>query len=121
LSFLSNNVSSVGSWLKKVNREDFIVATKCGGPTGASPNDVGASRKHIIRAVEQSLERLGTHYIDLYQIHMWDSGAPLKETLTTLHDLVRSGKVRYTGCSNYKGFQIQSATDIANHLNIESM
>jgi aryl-alcohol dehydrogenase-like predicted oxidoreductase len=114
-------IAAVGSWLSKVQRDDFVIATKFGLPAGPGSNDVGGSRKHIIRAVEQSLERLGTHYIDLYQIHSWDSGALLKETLLTLHDLVRIGKVRYTGCSNYKGFQIQKSVDLSQQLNIEGM
>src|SRR5687768_3453734 len=82
-------------------RDDFIIATKVRFPMGAGPNDVGLSRKHILSAVEDSLRRLNTPYIDLYQVHMWDPGTPLEETLAALDQLVRSGKVRYLGASNY--------------------
>ncbi len=90
----------VGKWLKG-RRERFILATKCRAKMGDNPWDEGLSRKHILHAVEQSLRRLGTDYIDLYQTHGPDAETPIEETLTALNDLVRSGKVRYIGCSNY--------------------
>ncbi len=103
----------VGRWLKGQRREDFVIATKVRFPMGAGPNDVGLSRKHILASVEASLRRLGTDYIDLYQVHCWDPGAPLEETLSALNDLVRSGKVRYIGASNYKDWQLQKAIDLS--------
>jgi aryl-alcohol dehydrogenase-like predicted oxidoreductase len=79
---------------------------------GEGPNDVGLSRKHILSAVENSLRRLQTDHIDLYQVHMWDDATPLKETLSSLDSLVKSGKVRYIGASNYAGYQLQKAMDL---------
>ena len=99
----------VGRWLSGVRRDDFVVATKARFPTGSGPNDQGLSRKHLLASVEASLRRLGTDYIDLFQIHMWDSGTPLAETLGTLNTLVQSGKVRYLGASNVAGWQLQKA------------
>jgi aryl-alcohol dehydrogenase-like predicted oxidoreductase len=109
----------VGNWLKTKKREDFVIATKFRNQVGPGPNDTGASRKHIMAAVEESLKRLQTDYIDLYQIHAWDASTPLKETLTTLNDLVRSGKVRYIGASNYNGWQLQKALDLSQHIGLE--
>src|SRR6185369_11007391 len=94
-------------------RPDVLVATKARMPMGDGPNDAGLSRHHIIRAAEASLRRLGTDYIDLYQVHEWDGQTPLEETLTALDDLVRSGKVRYVGCSNYAAWQLMKALGIA--------
>ncbi|MCA9933625.1 MAG: aldo/keto reductase [Ardenticatenaceae bacterium] len=93
----------IGSWLAQghVRREDMIIATKVRGKMGGGPNDEGLSRQHILNAVEASLERLQTDYIDLYQVHWPDDETPLGETLTVLDDLVRAGVVRYIGCSNY--------------------
>jgi aryl-alcohol dehydrogenase-like predicted oxidoreductase len=87
-------------------REDVVLATKVYFPTGEGPNDAGLSRKHIMRACEESLRRLGTDYIDLYQVHCWDSVTPLEETLSALTDLVHQGKVRYIGISNFTAWQI---------------
>lgn len=103
----------VGRWLQDQRREDFVIATKVRFPMGDGPNDVGLSRQHILTQVEASLRRLQTDYIDLYQVHCWDSGTPLEETLNTLNDLVRSGKVRYIGASNFAGWQLQKAIDIS--------
>jgi len=103
----------VGKWLKDKPRHDLVIATKVRFPMGEGPNDAGLSRKHILAGVEASLKRLGTDYIDLYQVHMWDPGAPLEETLATLDSLVRSGKVRYIGASNYAGYQLQKAVDLS--------
>ncbi|XP_065840538.1 1-deoxyxylulose-5-phosphate synthase YajO-like [Oscarella lobularis] len=107
-----NSEKIVGSWLKKQEREKIVLATKVRQPTGTSPNDVGLSRKHIMFAVEESLKRLDTPYIDLYQTHCWDDGTPLEETLSTLTDLVRCGKVRYLGLSNVTGWQLQKIIDL---------
>lgn len=87
-------------------RDRVVLATKCALKVGDGPNDQGASRGHIMREVERSLARLGTDYIDLYQIHTWDERTPLEETLRALDDLVRAGKVRYAGCSNYAAWQV---------------
>ena len=87
-------------------RDDVVLATKVFFPMGEGPNDAGLSRKHVTQGCEDSLRRLGTDYIDLYQVHCWDSATPLKETLSALTDLVRSGKVRYIGVSNFTGWQL---------------
>jgi aryl-alcohol dehydrogenase-like predicted oxidoreductase len=103
----------LGNWLVKQRREDWIIATKVRFTMGDGVNEVGLSRKHIVYAVEQSLKRLQTDYIDLYQVHCWDPGTPLDETLSTLDGLVKAGKVRYIGVSNYKGYQLQKAVDMS--------
>jgi aryl-alcohol dehydrogenase-like predicted oxidoreductase len=101
------------------SREDWLVATKVRMPMGDGPNDAGLSRHHIIRGAEASLRRLGTDYIDLYQLHEWDGHTPLEETLTALDDLVRSGKVRYVGCSNYAAWQMTKALGVAERHHLE--
>jgi len=98
----------LGRWLRG-KRDSFIVATKCFVPTGPAPFDAGNSRKHILSAVEASLRRLGTDYIDLYQLHGYDYQTPIDETLGALDDLVRQGKVRYLGCSNFLTYQLVRA------------
>jgi aryl-alcohol dehydrogenase-like predicted oxidoreductase len=103
----------VGRWLDEQRREDWVIATKVFGSMGDAPNDRGLSRKHIMAAVEASLRRLQTDYIDLYQIHSWDPNTPLEETLQTLNTLVESGKVRYIGASNVTGWQLQRAVDLS--------
>jgi aryl-alcohol dehydrogenase-like predicted oxidoreductase len=95
----------IGRWLGS-RRDQFIVATKCFFPTGPNPWDAGNSRKNIMRALEASLRRLGTDYVDLYQLHSWDADTPIDETLQALDDVVRAGKVRYIGCSNFLAFQL---------------
>jgi aryl-alcohol dehydrogenase-like predicted oxidoreductase len=90
-------------------REEVVIATKGYGGTGPGPNDRSSSRRHIVQAVDASLDRLDTDYIDLYQLHRFDETTPLDETLSTLEDLVRSGKVLYIGVSNYVGWQIERA------------
>jgi len=102
----------VGRWLQGKRREDYIIATKVRFPMGKGVNDLGLSRKHILDGVEASLRRLNTDYIDLYQVHCWDPGTPLEQTLSTLDALVKSGKVRYIGASNYSGWQLQKAVDL---------
>jgi aryl-alcohol dehydrogenase-like predicted oxidoreductase len=90
-------------------RDDVVLATKVRFPMGDGPNDAGLSRKHVMRGCEESLRRLGTDYIDLYQVHCWDAATPLEETLSALTDLVRSGKVRYIGVSNFTGWQLMKS------------
>ena len=95
------------------DRDEVLIATKVRMTMGDGPNDAGASRHHIIRGAEDSLRRLGTDYIDLYQLHEWDGQTPLEETLHALDHLVQSGKVRYIGCSNYAAWQVMKALWIA--------
>jgi aryl-alcohol dehydrogenase-like predicted oxidoreductase len=94
-------------------RDDLLVATKARFAMGEGPNDAGLSRHHLIRACEGSLRRLGTDYIDLYQLHEWDGQTPLEETLAALEHLVSSGKVRYVGISNFAAWQAMKAIGIA--------
>ncbi|HZA03684.1 MAG TPA: aldo/keto reductase [Propionibacteriaceae bacterium] len=91
------------------DRDEVLIATKVRGTMGPGPNDEGLSRHHIMRAVEASLRRLGTDYIDLYQVHEWDGLTPQEETLAALDTLVQSGKVRYIGSSNYTARQLMKA------------
>ena len=98
----------VGRAIKGV-RDDVVLATKVRFAMGEGPNDVGLSRKHVISGCEASLRRLGTDYIDLYQVHAWDALTPLEETLSALTDLVRAGKARYIGVSNFTGWQLIKA------------
>jgi aryl-alcohol dehydrogenase (NADP+) len=98
----------LGRWLRG-KRDRFIVATKCFAPTGPAPFDAGNSRKHILDAVDASLRRLQTDYIDLYQLHGYDRETPIDETLGALDDLVHQGKVRYIGCSNFLTYQLVRA------------
>ena len=98
----------LGRWLHG-KRDRFIVATKCFAPTGPAPFDAGNSRKHILAAVDASLRRLQTDYIDLYQLHGYDPATPIDETLGALDDLVHQGKVRYVGCSNFLTYQLVRA------------
>jgi aryl-alcohol dehydrogenase (NADP+) len=98
----------IGRWLHG-KRERFIVATKCFVPTGPAPFEAGNSRKHIMSAVDASLRRLRTDYIDLYQLHGYDYATPIDETLGALDDLVHQGKVRYVGCSNFLTYQLVRA------------
>ncbi len=100
-------------------RDDVVLATKVRFPMGDGSNDAGLSRKHILHACEASLRRLGTDYIDLYQVHCWDRATPLDETMRTLADLVRSGKVRYLGLSNFTGWQIAAAQAVAGTHGLE--
>ncbi|MEU5398194.1 aldo/keto reductase [Streptomyces sp. NPDC005963] len=103
----------LGRWLKQRRRDDLVIATKVRYGTGDSPNDRGLGRNHLIAGVEASLRRLGTDHIDLYQVHAWDPATPLEETLSTLDTLVKSGKVRYLGASNFTGWQLQKALDLS--------
>jgi len=104
----------IGEWIsERGNRDDIVLATKCVGRMGPQRWQQGASRKHIIDAVDASLRRLQTDWIDLYQMHGYDSRTPIDETLSALDDLVRSGKVRYLGCSNYSAWQLARANGVA--------
>jgi len=97
-------------------RQRVVLATKVAGPMGAGVNDLGCSRRHILDAIDASLERLETDYVDLYQVHAYDPTTPLDETLRALDDCVRSGRVRYVGCSNYSAWQIMKANALAREL-----
>jgi aryl-alcohol dehydrogenase-like predicted oxidoreductase len=101
----------IGRWLQQrdVRRDEVILATKVRGRMGDGPNDEGLSRHHIMNAVDASLRRLQTDYIDLYQVHYYDENTPLEETMRAMDDLVRAGKVRYVGCSNYPAWRLTKA------------
>ena len=101
----------IGKWMKRSNipRQQVVIATKVRGRMGQSPNDEGLSRAHLQKAVEDSLHRLKTDYIDLYQTHWYDEHTPIDETLAALDDLERQGKVRYIGCSNYPAWRLTEA------------
>ena len=103
----------LGRWLKGKTRADFVIATKVRFSMGSGTNDFGLSGKHILDGIENSLRRLGTDYIDIYQIHRWDWATPIEETLSALNSLVQAGKVRYLGASNVAGYQLQKAIDIS--------
>lgn len=103
----------------KGKRSQVVIATKFSFKMGDGPNEKGASRSHILQAIDDSLKRLNTDYIDLYQIHRPDPGTPLLETLSTLNDLVRAGKVRYIGCCNFKAWQVCDASWISQTHNFE--
>jgi len=107
----------LGRWLRG-KRDRFILATKCFVPTGPAPFDGGNSRKHILDAVEASLRRLQTDYVDLYQLHGYDPATPIDETLGALDDLVHQGKVRYIGCSNFLTYQLVRAVGRAETLRL---
>ena len=103
----------------KGRRHEFVVATKGFVPTGPGVNERGLSRKHILDAVEGSLHRLDTDYIDLYYVHYWDPETPIEETLTTLDNLIRQGKIRYIGCSNFAAWQLCRALWVSDKLGLE--
>jgi len=109
----------IGKWLvERGLRSRVFLATKCRGQMGSATNDVGLSRFHIQRAVEASLRRLQTDVIDLYQTHFFDPYTPIDETLRALDDLVRAGKVRYVGCSNYPLYRLAEAASAARELGL---
>jgi aryl-alcohol dehydrogenase-like predicted oxidoreductase len=101
----------IGEWMKKneIARDQIVIATKVRGKMGDGPNDEGLSRTHIMAAIEGSLKRLGTDFIDLYQTHWFDENTPIDETLSAFDDLIRQGKVRYIGCSNYPAWRLMQA------------
>jgi aryl-alcohol dehydrogenase-like predicted oxidoreductase len=94
-------------------REDYVLATKVYFPMGTGPNDRGLSRKHVLSAIDASLRRLGTDYVDLYQIHRWDYQTPIEETMAALHEVVQAGKARYIGASSMFAWQFAKAQNLA--------
>jgi aryl-alcohol dehydrogenase-like predicted oxidoreductase len=112
----------IGKWIKRTNlpREQLVLATKVRGKMGTGPNDEGLSRKHILDAIEASLNRLGVDYIDLYQAHFYDDHTPIEETLRAMDDLVRQGKVRYIGCSNFPAWRLAEAIWVSKQNHLES-
>ena len=110
----------IGKWIKErgIPRDELVLATKVRGQMGAGPNDQGLSRAHIMSAVEASLRRLQTDYIDLYQSHFFDEDTPVEETLRAFDDLVQQGKVRYVGCSNYSAWRLTAALWTSDRLNL---
>lgn len=104
----------VGRWLtSRGGRDQLVIGTKVWGRTGDGPNALGLSRKHILTAIDESLRRLQTDYVDLYYVHAWDPGVQLEESLSTLDGLVRAGKVRHVGASNWLGWQLVHASGLA--------
>ena len=120
LSTVGDTETIIGKWLKSNpgRRHETVLATKCNGKMGSAVNDQGLSRRHIMDAVDASLRRLQTDFIDLYQVHFYDPNTPLDETLRALDDLVRTGKVRYIGCSNYLAYQLLKSLWVSDKLNI---
>lgn len=110
----------IGRWMKSsgIPRDQLVIATKVKGKMGEGPNDAGLSRVHIMHAVDESLRRLRTDYIDLYQTHSPDRDTPIDETLSALDALVRQGKVRYIGCSNYKAWELMQALWTSDDLGV---
>jgi aryl-alcohol dehydrogenase-like predicted oxidoreductase len=108
------------------SRDDYVLATKVFSPVGSGENDRGLSRKHIMAGIDNSLSRLGTDYVDLYQIHRWDRTTPIAETMEALHDVVKAGKARYIGASSMYAWQFAKAQYVAptrfvsmqNHYNL---
>jgi aryl-alcohol dehydrogenase (NADP+) len=109
--------SIIGRWLSThpTERDQVVIATKGRFPMGAGPNDLGLSRRHLSRALDESLTRLGIEQIDLYQMHAWDALTPIDETLRFLNDAVTAGKIGYYGFSNYLGWQLTKAVHVARH------
>jgi aryl-alcohol dehydrogenase-like predicted oxidoreductase len=119
LETIGDTEQIIGRWMhERGNRDALLVATKCWAPTRRGPNSFGLSRQHIIESVEASLKRLQTDYIDLYQSHAFDPNVPIEETLRAFDDLLRSGKVRYVGCSNYPAWRLGEALGAADRLGI---
>jgi len=115
----SQGVSEMITWkmIKKyLTRDEVVIASKVFHPTGESPNQRGLSRKHIMSAIDATLMRLGTEYVDLYQIHRWDYDTPIEETLDALNDVVKSGKARYIGASSMHAWQFAKALYLADRL-----
>ncbi|KAH9487662.1 hypothetical protein Btru_069930 [Bulinus truncatus] len=108
----------VGRWLDRQTRENYVIATKVRMKMGSNVNSVGLSRRHITSSIDASLRRLHTSYVDLYQAHMFDDGTKLDETFRTFDDLVRAGKVRYVGVSNFTGWQLQKLVDTSEKLGL---
>jgi len=113
----------IGRWLadQPANvRDQVVLATKGRFPTGGGPNDVGLTRRHLQRALDDSLRRLGVDCVDLYQVHSWDPLTPIAETMRTLDSFVRQGKIRYIGLSNFTGWQVQKAVATAAAFGLEA-
>lgn len=110
----------IGRWMKqaKIPRDQIVIATKVRGQMGEGANDQGLSRAHIFKAVEASLKRLDTDYIDLYQAHWFDETTPIEETLGAFDDLIRQGKVRYIGASNYPAWRLMQSLWVSDKLNL---
>jgi aryl-alcohol dehydrogenase-like predicted oxidoreductase len=109
----------VGKWSGLAGRRDrFVIATKCGMRTGHGPNDEGLSRKNIMRSIEGSLRRLRTDYVDLYQAHFPDPQTPLEESVRAFDDLIRQGKARYVGCSNFSAWQLAISLGISARMGL---
>ena len=102
----------IGRWLAHQDREELVLATKARFRTRPGPNGVGLSRKHLLHAVRESLGRLRTDHVDLFQVHAWDPWTPLEETFGTLNRLVEDGMVRYIGVSNFRGWQLEKALQL---------
>jgi len=118
-SWTGRSEEMIGSWIKESGRRhEIVLATKCRGEVGDLPNDVGLSRRHIMDAVEASLRRLNTDFIDLYQTHSMDNDTPIEETMRALDDLVHQGKVRYLGCSNYSAWRLCKALWTSDKYNL---
>jgi aryl-alcohol dehydrogenase-like predicted oxidoreductase len=118
-SWAGRSEEMIGTWLKDSGRRhEIVLATKCRSAMGDLPNDAGLSRRHIMDAVEASLKRLNTDFIDLYQTHSMDNQTPIEETMRALDDLVRQGKVRYLGCSNYSAWRLCKALWAADKQNL---
>ncbi|MFZ1907771.1 MAG: aldo/keto reductase, partial [Burkholderiales bacterium] len=100
------------------DRERWVVATKVGNTGAPPPDDADLSRRHVMRAIDASLGRLGTDYVDLYYLHVDDAGTPLEETVATMGDLVRAGKIRYWGVSNFRGWRIAEAALLADRIGV---
>jgi aryl-alcohol dehydrogenase-like predicted oxidoreductase len=116
----------IGEWTRRNGRrrDDIILATKCFARSGPAKWDQGNSRKNVMRAIDESLRRLGTDYVDLFQIHFWDPSTPIDETLRAMDDLVTSGKVRYIGCSNTLAYQLARAigrSELHGYVRFESV
>lgn len=113
----------IGRWIKNsgIPRHKLVIATKVRGRMGEGPNEAGLSRVHILQAVEDSLRRLGTDYIDLYQAHAYEEHPPIEETLRAFDDLVRQGKVRYIGVSNFPAWRLMQALWTSQRDNLESI
>lgn len=103
----------LGRAIKHLKREDVLISTKATFQAGAGPNDVGSSRYHLLEALEGSLKRLGTDYVDVYHLHAFDATTPVEETLNTLDKMVREGKVRYIACSNFSGWHLMKSLSVS--------
>jgi aryl-alcohol dehydrogenase-like predicted oxidoreductase len=117
-AYSSGKAESILGQAIKGRRDRVIISTKSAFRVGPGPNDVGSSRHHLIRAVEGSLKRLGTDYIDLYQLHAFDRTTPVEETLSALDDLVRAGKIRYIGCSNFSGWHLMKSLAVSKEFGL---